>query len=87
MYGATGRVARGPRGHASTVDLTLPDVAFLVVGLAALLAGVLPRLVAGRPVSLPIVFLLLGIGLGLVPGMSYSVDPTTTRRSPSTSPR
>jgi NhaP-type Na+/H+ or K+/H+ antiporter len=62
------------------VDLTLPDlqladVAFAVVGIAALLSAVLPRLVEGRrPVSLPIVFLLLGVALGFLPGMP-DVDP------------
>jgi len=58
------------------VDLTLPDVAFLVVGVAALLAGVLPRLVAGRPFSLPIVFLAMGAAIGALPWLPFQADPT-----------
>ncbi len=56
-------------------ELSLADAAFAVVGLGALLSAVLPRLVEGRrPVSLPIVFLLLGVALGLAPGLP-EVDP------------
>ncbi|MCW2608111.1 MAG: putative sodium/proton antiporter [Frankiales bacterium] len=55
--------------------MSLSDVVFAVVGLGALLAALLPRVVAGRrPVSLPLVFLLLGVGLGLVPGLP-TLDP------------
>lgn len=60
--------------------MTLSDAVFLVVGIGALLAGVLPRLVAGRAISLPIVFLGLGVVLGLAPGLpdSSSVGVTPT---------
>jgi len=58
-----------------SVDVTLPDVMFLVVGLGALLAAVLPRLLAGRALSLPIVFLGLGVALGLLPGIPFTADP------------
>lgn len=37
------------------------DLAFLIAGAAALLAGLLPRLLEGRPLSLPIAFLGLGM--------------------------
>ena len=57
------------------MDLTLTDSAFLVVGVAALLAGVLPRLVAGRPLSLPIVFLLMGAAIGALPILTFEADP------------
>ena len=57
------------------MDLTLSDLAFLVVGLGALLAAVVPRLVAGRPMSLPIVFLGLGALLGAVPGLPFRAVP------------
>ncbi len=80
MYGEThaarpGRLRRGPRGHSLLVDLTLTDAAFLVVGVAALLAGVIPRLVAGRPVSLPIVFLFMGAAIGALPFLPFEADP------------
>ncbi len=54
--------------------MELPDLVFLVVGVGALLAALLPRLVAGRAVSLPMVFLALGGLLGLLPGLP-AVDP------------
>jgi len=57
------------------VDLTLTDSAFLVAGFAAMLAAFLPRLVIGRPISLPMVFLGLGVLLGLLPGVPYEVVP------------
>ncbi|GAA3392914.1 cation:proton antiporter [Cryptosporangium minutisporangium] len=37
------------------------DLAYAIVGVGALLAGVLPRLLEGRPLSLPIAFLGLGM--------------------------
>ena len=88
MYGggpADGRAPATVSGHTVCrtplaaipcgVDLTLTDAAFLVVGVAALLAGVLPRLVAGRPLSLPIVFLLMGAAIGALPVLSFEADP------------
>jgi len=60
----------------------MPDLAFAVVGVGALLAALLPRLVSGhRPLSLPIVFLLLGVALGFAPGLPDihpSAHPTIT---------
>ncbi len=53
----------------------MSDLVFTVVGVGALLAALLPRLLEGRrPVSLPIVFLLLGAVLGLAPGLPR-LDP------------
>ena len=50
--------------------MSTADLVFAVVGIGALLAAVLPRLLEGRrPISLPIVFLLLGVGIGLAPGL------------------
>ena len=57
------------------MDLTPSDLAFLVVGLGALLAAVVPRLVAGRPMSLPIVFLGLGALIGVTPGVPFEAVP------------
>ena len=55
--------------------MSLSDVVFAVVGVGALLAALLPRLVSGRrPVSLPLVFLLFGVALGLLPGLP-TLDP------------
>ena len=53
----------------------MSDLVVTVVGVGALLAALLPRLLEGRrPVSLPIVFLLLGAVLGLAPGLPR-LDP------------
>jgi sodium/hydrogen antiporter len=53
----------------------MSDLVFTVVGVGALLAALLPRLLQGRrPLSLPIVFLLLGAVLGLAPGLPR-LDP------------
>ena len=41
--------------------MDLVDLAYAVAGIAALLAGLLPRLLEGRPLSLPIAFLGLGM--------------------------
>ena len=42
-------------------------VFFGVAGLLALAAAVVPKLVADRPFSVPLVMLVAGIGLGLLP--------------------
>ncbi|MFD6416570.1 cation:proton antiporter [Streptomyces sp. NPDC060194] len=60
--------------------MTLSDGVFLWCGVGALLAGVLPRVVNGkRPVSLPFVFLLCGLGVYLIAGATPlelpDVDP------------
>jgi NhaP-type Na+/H+ or K+/H+ antiporter len=45
----------------------LPDLVFAVVGVGALLASLLPRVLEGRAFSLPLVFLALGLLLGALP--------------------
>ncbi len=54
--------------------MDLPDLVFAVVGVGALLASLLPRVLEGRPFSLPIVFLALGLLLGSLP--FWPVDAT-----------
>ncbi|MEU6076578.1 cation:proton antiporter [Micromonospora sp. NPDC047074] len=51
------------------------DVAFAVVGLGALLAGILPRVLEHRPLSMPIAFLGLGVLVFLLPVGLPSPDP------------
>jgi NhaP-type Na+/H+ or K+/H+ antiporter len=53
-----------------TVDLT-----FALVGIGALLAGLLPRLLEKRPLSMPIVFLGLGMVVFALPTGLPSPDP------------
>ena len=60
--------------------MSIPDLVYAVAGVGALLAAVLPRLVAGaRPISLPVVFLALGVLLGLLPWMPVEIDPLAHR--------
>ncbi|MCM0677794.1 cation:proton antiporter [Micromonospora phytophila] len=51
------------------------DVAFAVVGLGALLAGILPRVLERRPLSMPIAFLGLGMLIFLLPVGLPDPDP------------
>ncbi|MEO3778695.1 cation:proton antiporter, partial [Micromonospora sp. B11E3] len=51
------------------------DVAFAVVGLGALLAGILPRVLERRPLSMPIAFLGLGMVVFLLPTGLPRPDP------------
>ncbi|WP_229398227.1 cation:proton antiporter domain-containing protein [Micromonospora okii] len=51
------------------------DVAFAVVGLGALLAGILPRVLEHRPLSMPIAFLGLGVLVFLLPTGLPKPDP------------
>ncbi|MFE9776238.1 cation:proton antiporter [Streptomyces sp. NPDC005931] len=59
--------------------MTSPDFLFALLGFGALGAAVLPRLVAGRPLSVPLVFLLCGIGLQLLPVPLPDIDPVGDR--------
>ncbi len=52
----------------------LPFAVFTIAGASALLAAMLPRMLRGRAFSLPLAFLLLGVGLGFVPGLP-TLDP------------
>jgi NhaP-type Na+/H+ or K+/H+ antiporter len=51
------------------------DLAFALVGVGALLAGLLPRLLDSRPLSMPIVFLGLGMALFALPTGLPDPDP------------
>ncbi|MDG9706246.1 cation:proton antiporter [Streptomyces sp. DH37] len=60
--------------------MTIGDAVFAWLGVGALAAAVLPRVVAGRrPLSLPLVFLLCGIGVYLLPLPLPAVDPVDDR--------
>ncbi|MFH8561296.1 cation:proton antiporter [Streptomyces sp. NPDC017988] len=59
--------------------MTLSDAVFAWLGAGALLAAVLPRVVAGRPLSLPVVFLMSGIVVYLLPLPLPVVDPVEQR--------
>lgn len=59
--------------------MTLADGVFVWLGAGALLAAVLPRVVAGRPLSLPVVFLVGGIAVYLLPLPLPTVDPMQHR--------
>jgi NhaP-type Na+/H+ or K+/H+ antiporter len=51
------------------------DIVFALVGIGALLAGVLPRVLEGKPVSMPIVFLALGVLVFGLPSPLPEADP------------
>lgn len=59
--------------------MTSPDVLFTLLGAGALLAAVLPRLVARVPLSLPLVFLVCGVALQLLPLPVPELDPVADR--------
>ncbi|MFK4070140.1 cation:proton antiporter [Streptomyces sp. NPDC029674] len=59
--------------------MTLGDGVFVWLGAGALLAAVLPRVVAGRPLSLPVVYLVAGIAVYLLPLPLPAVDPVEHR--------
>ncbi len=55
--------------------MDLLDLAYALIGVGALLAGLLPRLLADRPMSMPIVFLGLGTLVFAVVGDLPDPDP------------
>ncbi|MEU7283474.1 cation:proton antiporter [Streptomyces sp. NPDC045431] len=55
------------------------DFLFALFGTGALTAAVVPRLVAGRPVSMPLVFLLCGLAFQLLPVPLPQIDPVRDR--------
>ncbi|AZM57072.1 cation transporter [Streptomyces sp. WAC 01529] len=59
--------------------MTIADVVFAWLGVGALVAAVLPRVVAGRPVSLPVVFLVSGVVVYALPLPLPVVDPVEHR--------
>ncbi|OJF11890.1 cation:proton antiporter [Couchioplanes caeruleus] len=60
--------------------MQLPDVLFAIFGMGALLAGILPRVLERRPLSMPIVFLALGMVLFAVPLGLPEADPLASPR-------
>ncbi|MEW1866919.1 cation:proton antiporter [Streptomyces caelestis] len=59
--------------------MSSPDYLFTLLGAGALGAAVLPRLVARRPLSLPLVFLACGVALQLSPLPMPGIDPVADR--------
>ncbi|MGX5210909.1 cation:proton antiporter [Streptomyces violaceus] len=59
--------------------MTLSDVVYVCLGLGALGAAVLPRVVSKRPLSLPMVFLAAGVLIELLPVGVPAVDPVRER--------
>lgn len=55
--------------------MDLLDLTYAIVGVGALLAALLPRLLANRPLSMPIVFLGLGAAVFALAGDLPSPDP------------
>jgi NhaP-type Na+/H+ or K+/H+ antiporter len=59
--------------------VSIADSLYAAAGAGTLLAAVLPRAVAGRPVSMPLVFLLAGVLAYALPLPLPSVDPVADR--------
>ncbi|MFF1699398.1 cation:proton antiporter [Streptomyces sp. NPDC058257] len=57
------------------MEVTAADVGYACVGIGALLAAVLPRLVARQPMSMPMVFLAVGFLVCLLPTGLPELDP------------
>lgn len=57
------------------LEVTSPDVVYLVAGLGLLLAAVLPRLLRGRAVSAAMAFAAVGLLVGLLPVPLPDVNP------------
>ncbi|GIF74347.1 cation:proton antiporter domain-containing protein [Asanoa siamensis] len=55
--------------------MSATDAAFAILGVGALLAGVLPRVLERRPLSMPIAFLLLGVLVFALPTGLPAPDP------------
>lgn len=59
--------------------MTLSDLVYVCLGLGALGAAVLPRVVSKRPFSMPMAFLVAGLVVHLLPVPLPAVDPVTDR--------
>lgn len=57
------------------MDVTAADIGYACMGVGALLAAVLPRLVARQPMSMPMVFLAVGFLVYLLPTGLPDLDP------------
>jgi len=68
-------ITRGEAGTLAAVQTS--DVVFAVIGFGALLAGILPRLLERRPLSMPIAFLGLGMLVFGLPIGLPGADPLT----------
>lgn len=71
------RVVRRKDGRSA---VTIADAVFAWLGAGALLAAVLPRVVAGRPLSMPLMFLVAGVGVYLLPLPLPVIDPVEDRQ-------
>ncbi|RII20457.1 Na(+)/H(+) antiporter NhaH [Streptomyces sp. YIM 130001] len=61
------------------MELTAADVGYACLGVGALLAAVLPRLVARQPMSMPMVFLAVGFLVYVLPTGLPELDPVGDR--------
>jgi NhaP-type Na+/H+ or K+/H+ antiporter len=59
-----------------SIRVQLSDLVFALIGVGALLAGILPRLLERRPLSMPIAFLALGMLVFALPLGLPDADPT-----------
>ncbi|MEU6176969.1 cation:proton antiporter [Streptomyces coeruleorubidus] len=59
--------------------MTLSDVAYVCLGMGALGAAVLPRVVSKRPFSMPMIFLVAGVLIQVLPVSVPAVDPVHDR--------
>jgi NhaP-type Na+/H+ or K+/H+ antiporter len=64
-----------PRSAGQLLRVQLPDLLFALFGVGALLAGILPRVLERRPLSMPIVFLALGMLVFALPLGLPTADP------------
>jgi NhaP-type Na+/H+ or K+/H+ antiporter len=64
-----------PVALGTDLRVELIDLGYAFLGIAALLAGLLPRLLADRPLSMPIVFLGLGVAVFALPIGLPDPDP------------
>jgi hypothetical protein len=53
--------AHGSAADGQLTGVQLSDLVFALVGVGALLAGILPRVLERRPLSMPIAFLAIGM--------------------------
>jgi len=61
------------------MDVTAADIGYACLGVGALLAAVLPKLVARQPMSMPMVFLAVGFLVYLLPTGLPDLDPYRDR--------
>ena len=64
-----------PPAAGQCIRVQLSDLVFALIGVGALLAGILPRLLERRPLSMPIAFLALGMVVFALPLGLPEADP------------